>query len=426
MKYAPIKAILLRNFRSLEEVVIKFDESPIVSIIGDNEAGKSSITKGLQTIGANLNPNSQKDYIRTDTDGFIVAVKFADDEDTMVIRLKSKTENGFRVQKGNQIVWSVNKLDSSNVPPEIQKYMGFVIEPETKELLNIRTYEDLMVFIHTSSSTNYKIIYNALKVDNILRAKKTGQIEVQQPRRAISDAEASVNTLTDELRRIKLVDLDPLLTIRKRIKESYDNISSLERASGMKAGLEGLDSQSKELASLASTSTRDEMQADTLSQAKDSYDRIRVLDKDLQVYDEIDKLDRIDTDVIDKLDSGMRLVAKLSDDKTSVYSEIENTSLIEVQEIVNLQKALSDKERLLKMDVEIQKLNSVSNSGIDTSDISVFEKALEMSQHIDNLNRAETETREIIKQLEEEMKQFGVYVTTCPNCGETVIFNPEQ
>ena len=426
MKYAPIKAILLRNFRSLEEVIIDFVDSPIVSIVGDNEAGKSSVTKALQTIGANLNPNAQKDYIRTDTEGFIVAVKFADDEDTTVVRLKSRGENGYRVQKGPNIVWSVSKMDSSEVPPEIQKYMGFVIEPETKELLNIRTYEDLMIFIHTSSSSNYKIIYNALKVDNILRAKKAGQNEINMHKNSIRDAENGISTLTDELRKIKLIDLDPLLAVRDRIKNSYDSISKLETAMSARDDVQRLDRETQDLKSLSEASVINELTAYTLNESITVKENLDALNKVLKDFDEIDKLQEIDLHIIEKLQDGINLKEKLSNDDVQIYNGIENAQIIDINSMLTLEKALEDKKKLDNIEAEIARLSKFNTDGINMNELSIFESAFELKEKISNLGAVEAETRETIKQLENEMKQFGVYVSTCPNCGETVIFNPEQ
>lgn len=425
MKYAPIKAILLRNFRSLEEVIIDFTESPIVSVVGDNEAGKSSVTKALQTIGANLNPNTQRDYIRTDTDGFIIAVKFADDEDTTVVRLKSRSENGYRVQKGSNIVWSVSKMDSSDVPPEIQKYMGFVIEPETRELLNVRTYEDLMIFIHTSSSSNYKIIYNALKVDNILRAKRAGQNEINAHRKSISDAENGITTLTEELRKIKLVDLDPLLAVQDRIKKSYDSISSLESAIQVRNRVAELDKRSQDLKSLSEADTINELTAYTLNESMHAMDKLRELNKTLKDFDEINKLEEVDTNIIEKLQNALAMKERLDNNEIKALEGIERAEIIDINSMTYLERALEDKKKLTDIDMEISKLSSVNGLGIDISDISIFENAFEIKQRITDLNKEEVETRAVIKQLEDDMKQFGVLVATCPNCGETVIFQED-
>ena len=35
--------------------------------------------------------------------------------------------------------------------------MGMVTEPETKEFLHIRTYEDQLLFVVTTASANYKM-----------------------------------------------------------------------------------------------------------------------------------------------------------------------------------------------------------------------------------------------------------------------------
>ena len=46
-KYSPIKQIWIKDFRNIGEVKVNFDESPIVSLIGENEAGKTSVVKAF-------------------------------------------------------------------------------------------------------------------------------------------------------------------------------------------------------------------------------------------------------------------------------------------------------------------------------------------------------------------------------------------
>lgn len=35
--YSPIKKVFIKNFRNIEEATIDFEDSPIVSLIGENE-----------------------------------------------------------------------------------------------------------------------------------------------------------------------------------------------------------------------------------------------------------------------------------------------------------------------------------------------------------------------------------------------------
>ena len=412
MDYAPIKAIMLKNFRSLEQMIIDFNESPIISIVGDNEAGKSSITKAMQTIGANLNPNTQRDYIRTDTDGFIVAVKFADPENTMVVRLKSRSINSFRVQKGDKVVWGVDKMDSSEVPPEIQKYMGFVIEPETKELLNVRTYEDLMVFIHTASSSNYKVIYNALKVDNILRAKKAGNRELLDHKRALNEAEGSVATLTEELRKIRLPDISPLLSVR-----------DIENCINIRNRALEIDRETAKLRDLEHSPELDEFMVSTLNEAISLKEKEIRYGEILKSLDEISSLPEIDEKIVENIVACVDLKDKLSSSEYEAYVDVAKLNEIEVGGLERLLDGIECLKQLRSIDDTIENVTACAGN-IDVIDLSVLEsieRALADKEKIDSMDAEANNLQTEINKLETEMKQMGVRVATCPRCGETVI-----
>ena len=167
--YSPIKSIAIKNFRNLGDVTLDFTDSPIISLIGEIESGKTSVVKSFGVFAAHQSPKYQKYYIRTGTPGFGVAIELEDG--TLVTRIKTDTANRYTVSKGDTVIWQAQKLEST-VPKAVQDVMGLLEERETKELLQIRTYEDQLLFVITSASTNYKVMYEALKVKNISNAVK--------------------------------------------------------------------------------------------------------------------------------------------------------------------------------------------------------------------------------------------------------------
>ena len=460
-KYYPIKAILLQDFRSVQRFIVDFTESPIVSVVGDNESGKSSVTKALQTLGANMKSRSQKDYIRTDTQGFTLAIKFTDPEDTMVVRMKAKRGvNGFSVQKGDKVVWSCTKMDDGSLPPEIQKYMGFIIEPETQELLNVRTYEDLMMFVSTPNGTNYKVVYNALKVNNILNAKKAGQKDLSACHNRIGVREQKIGILNEQLRKIQLIDLDPLLRVKENIRNSYDGIAKLESANAISDRLNEIDRSCESLSGLSGVGSIDEMLVYALNSAMASKEKIDSLNKNLKELDEIQTLETFDMDLMNLLDTGLKTKEKLDSISDGAYADIldvENVdyekvrvlntalelkarlaeldssecSLIDQADVIDLttfellERALKERDKLLAIERDASKYASVS-SDIDISVMGLFDEAFEIIKHMSELDKREAETRELLKADTGVLMSFGVEVTTCPNCGETVIIGQEH
>ena len=137
--YSPIKKLYIKNFRNLGEVTIDFSESPIVSLIGENESGKTSVVKAFSVCALHSSPRDQKDYIRDGTDGFGVAIELEDN--TLITRVKRQSLNWYSLKNPDGTVWNTSKIEGG-LPPAIQKVLGLIEEPETKEYLQVRTYED--------------------------------------------------------------------------------------------------------------------------------------------------------------------------------------------------------------------------------------------------------------------------------------------
>ena len=89
--YSPISKIGIKNFRNLGEVEIDFTESPIVCLVGENEAGKTSVIKAFSVCALHSSPRDQKDYIRDGTQMFGVAIVLEDG--SQIVRLKTKDVN---------------------------------------------------------------------------------------------------------------------------------------------------------------------------------------------------------------------------------------------------------------------------------------------------------------------------------------------
>ena len=108
--YSPLSKLYIRNFRNLGDVEISFKESPIVTLVGENEAGKTSVIKAFATCALHANPRDQKDCIRDGTKMFGVAIELEDG--TRVTRIKELTGiNSYQISDANKnVVWSTNKL----------------------------------------------------------------------------------------------------------------------------------------------------------------------------------------------------------------------------------------------------------------------------------------------------------------------------
>ena len=311
-KYSPIKSMRVKNFRNIGDVTLEFDESPIISLIGDNESGKTSLVKAFAVCALHAYTRDQKGFIRDGTNGFGVEIELEDG--TVITRVKTPELNKYRVAKPNGEVYDTNKIDSG-LPVQVQEVMGLIEEPETKEYLQVRTYEDQLLFVTTAASANYKVMYDALKVDQLTRAIKIGSQEVNELRSEIGENEVSIRTLTENLRGIQIHDLEPLINIRNRLSEQLKVIETLERAKEVADRIETARDKlgALELINKHNLEEIDIVEANRLVTANRLLDNNNKLIKSLEINKLVDTVESIDIDLVIKLEGVIEKRNRLHD-----------------------------------------------------------------------------------------------------------------
>ena len=430
--YSPIKYFIILNFRNLGEVTIDFSESPIVSLIGDNESGKTSVVKAFGVCAAHTDFRSQKDYIRDGTSAFGVAIILEDG--TKIIRQKGTgtSSNKYRiVNPDGTIKWEAQKLEAE-IPLQVQELMGLIEEPETKELIHIRTYEDQLLFVVTPASTNYKVMYDALKISQITRAIKAGSTEANALKSKISQAEVSMNTLQKSLSNIRTYDIEPLLNVRNKLQEDLGIIAKFDRIASIKRDIE---LKQKEIGAIdlirsQSLTEIDSSEVDKLNRIGLIIDSINTLKSKNVAFLELSNLEPVDTALMEKLNNACENKRVLSEinDKNRSYAEIAELDVIPVDEISKfgrideIQGLIRHQQKLY----DIYDSNLSKASSIDESEFTYLGKLSQISELADkNESTSSTLTKinEYVDGVINWMKAVGVATTSCPKCGESIIID---
>ena len=425
--YSPIKSIQVKNFRNIGEAVIDFTESPIVSLIGENESGKTSIVKAFGVCAMHADPRSQKDYIRDGTTGFGVAIELQDG--TQIIRMKTGTANRYVVKKPDGTMWDASKLEHE-VPKAVQEVMGMIEEPETKEPLHIRTYEDQLLFVVTPASTNYKVMYDALKISQITKAIKAGSVEANSLKAKIGDTDTSIATLRGSLARIKTFDIEPLLNIRNklsgdlRIVEKLDAISSLiddiEKKKKQLGALELLESSG-----ISEIDTAEVMRLDSIGRVLSEIDTMRAKES---AYREIISAEEVDVATLAKINTAYDKVVEIEamSKRAEIYEDIVGADSISEFEI----SAFSRLDDILTQQEKYQRLLGIYNfdgiSEVEMADLTAIDKLTQAIGYTGQIQTWKSEYEQYtayINSVENWMKQIGVATADCPKCGEAVIID---
>lgn len=417
--YSPIKRWGIKNFRNLGEVEFPFD-TPIVTLVGDNEAGKTSVVKTFAVLGANGYATEQKDYIRDNTKGFSIECELSDG--TTVKRVKTASENVFEIIGAGGEVYGADKIDRGyGTPVELERVMGMMVEPETKELLQIRTYEDNLLFVLTKSSENYKVMYNALKVGNLTRAIAVGNQQANGYRNAIDEYSVKEETLESELESIKDIDIASAV----RLKGEIERLSRI--VTGLRGLIERLDAADESEARLrvyagvAGLREESESIGNSFKSLVERLGEQERLARRLKAVSEIDSVS-LERDV----DCVVKLLSRLRDSERLKSAAEIFTGLDAVREeresvvtgLLALSKRVSDGERLER---GVSAFTGLPSGEVEISPIRRLRGLIE---RIESLKSTETELCRVREKAEESyaaLQATGAEVMICPNCGADIV-----
>ena len=426
--YSPIKFLRMKNFRNIGDITINFDESPIVCLVGDNESGKTSIIKAFTVLALHAYQRDQKDFIRDGTKGFGIALGLHDE--TIITRIKGAGVNIYKVERAGKTIWETSKIDAG-LPVEVQEIMGLLEEPETGEYLHVRTYEDKLLFIVTPSSTNYKVMYNALKVEYLTKAIRLGIKETNALKSKLDDNEKSIKTLLEEVRKIKIYDIEPVVNIKKRLQGQVVILEKLERAKELSENTRRIEGSLGALSLIDSAGVKEISPGEALRfrAVYNLLNSIGDIKRRLEVYNNLSNLRSVDDTIIRKILSVKAKMAELEGKKRVVH-EFQNLSGLEeinVGVTEKLRRAVAIKNNIARIGKRVKVYDLTNVQDIDTKVLSIAEKfkkaagyynkALEVYSELKNIAAS---VEAIQKERDEMLRKLGVKAVECPKCNELI------
>ena len=419
-----ISKVKIRNFRNLGDISIDFTKSPIISLVGDNGAGKSNCIEALKTCWVHNDPRNQKECIKEGTRGFGISTEFTDGSE--LIRIKTPSQNTYRYVEDGEEKWCLDRIDGSGVPQEVYKLMSLGVEPETKQYLNFRTYEDTLMFVYTPGSTNYKVMYDALKIANISQAIKNGQNEANKLKFSINSNEGSIVQYIRAIRNIRDIEIEPLKVIKDRVKQELAKYSKLRKAVELKQSIEKLRRESEALILIDTAQEIREVDAERVNRIEYSIKDIGRLLREQNAIAEISNAQEIEERTLYNINNIRQFIEgyRVASKEFEKYSIIEDANEINEQIIHNINNAMSEREVLKEKENkyvynQLDSMQEVSTESINKinsiySLVDAYKKCEELREKVKDYENKADEVYNSIKEL-------GVAVTECPNCGSEVI-----
>ncbi len=430
-KYSPIDKIIIKDFRAIEEMQIDFSESPIVTLVGDNDAGKTSALKAFEVCSLHYNARGQKGYVRNGAPFFGVVVQLSDG--TTVIRMKTVDNiNKYEVRYPDGTSWVTNKI-SEGLPVQVSEVLGMSQEPETGEYLQVRTYEDQLMFAYTPASTNYKVMYDALKVGQITRAVRNGTEEANRIRSQILSNYTSIRSLDESIRKIRVIDIDSAIDIRKSIKNLKENILKIRDALEIKESIEEKQEQLGTLRLIDSFKLQEvnEIRTKLINDAISIRESMSVVSDKLSSMHEVNSLEEVNSQLLDKIGRAVEEKEAITYmvNKLGKMEGIEEAEEVDSEIASRLSSALDTLQAYNNVHKSAERFNDIERCVTLDNEIRVIEQLKETINTAKSINDARemlSKTTETINETSCILKEAGVRVETCPNCGTDIVISDAQ
>jgi hypothetical protein len=280
------------------------------------------------------------------------------------------------------------------------------------------------MFVVTPNSVNYKVMYNALKVEQLTKALKVGAVEVNALRKDISINEGKIDVLRQQVENIRLVDLTDAIACKENLVKKKNTLLNLEKAINIKNRIDNCMREQGALAlidhyKLESIDTRS---FDKINMCNKLYTNKVIAEKKLSQLLNIDNIGEINEKIVYLGDKISNRVAEHKEKKSilSRLSSIDTMSEISERVISLVDRAITSKKR-------INEIGSLSNNEIDKLQ-EINTNTLTRIKQAENIRASQIRNKSSVEELGNKIKEItdilsenGVGVTTCPNCGETVI-----
>lgn len=385
-KYSKIKDIEVKNFRNIVDTKIDFEESPIVCLVGDNEAGKTSFNIAVSVLAGHKSPREQKAYIREGTNGFGVLMNLEDGHE--IVRIKSDALNGYMIKKDGETLYQTSKL-GEGLPVQVSELMGIIEEPETGEFLQFRTYEDNVLFAYTTASTNYKMIYGALKVEQLTKAISIGNREANDLKAEQDRLEIAYGTVLGQIKSINIIDTSNLEKVVARINGMLEHSNKIKELIENRKQIDALEKSIPDVSNLH--------EVENMELLRRLYNLLELLESSREKI--IDTSGIKEVDMMPMLDKLNRLKGLLEESK-KVVADVSNIKEIDTKQLYNLsaiENLIKQKDKLLELEKEKEALDKE-------------QEALDKEQ----------------ESLLEELRANGIKIITCPKCGEAIPFDESE
>lgn len=216
MSISKIKKVRIKNFMSIEEDELEFDDSNVIVLKGYNNSGKSAVIKAIEVALFGKYENKQIAFIRDGENFFHIEVVF-DDGITLVREKHASGKSLYEMYKGKDLIYTTKQGDAiakvNGVPEDIQTYVAATTMGEG--YLNTANGNEPMLLTDTTGGENFKAISDILKAEELSRALNAVRTDIKENQNEINYLRAR----------------------RERVEEWFNSNPDIDLIKALKAGI---------------------------------------------------------------------------------------------------------------------------------------------------------------------------------------------
>lgn len=367
-----IDRIRIKNFMSIRDAELIFDDSNIISLCGYNDSGKSAITRLMEVMFYNAYPTDQVKFITDGEEFWEGEIIFTDGVSIRRVKyLDGKSE--FEMKKNGKVIFT-NRLDNGSfaamgdIPDKIKDYLGVIQDEFTQEKLNVRRNTDKLFLINTTGGDNYKILNSVLQSDMLAETSKRITEDKNKLKAEVTTLETKKDVISNQILDTNILPDGVVLEIKDNLNKVVEQTTNLSKIRA-------------------------------IGELKNTIDSI-------QVYDELSELDLEQFIFIESIANAFNSM------NISVLPEIESLDTERLEALISI--ADLQESAFIPMYDEVESLDMERYELL----LDIGEKYKSLYTSIQDLNKVNTELTSVRTELEKLSKEYNLKV--CGNCGSIV------
>lgn len=393
-----ILQIKIENFMTIGNAVLDFDSRNILNLKGYSDSGKTAILIAIAVCLNNINITKQLKYIKHGCKFFRIEVNFSDG--VSIVRAKySNGQSYYEMFKGGSIVYTTksndNMLAVNGIPEIISNYLEMA--NMKSGILNFRTNRDKLFLSETTGRENFEDLNTLFGIDDLLKALSLCKEEISNYKQEFQKNEVEIDFLKDKVKTYQYVKPETLEILQEEAKKADLEEKSLQSLRGIFGGVSNLNSIQI---------------TPQIEPVKSNYEKIGEIAKlsNLVCVEIGSEIPVVSGKNLERISAISSLVNEVSKEKLIELDSVDSSSM---QALLSVKKVLSDFGEVAP------KVDNISFSKLTDLE-KLFSEVQRNKSEETTFKSAKNELDEMKEKYNsavEKLKEKGISVFTCRNCG---------